>query len=88
MSVARGFTIVLVTASVFGAIGAAIGYLLGEYDHDFLRLALQRMPDFGPVDYAKAGFGFGLVQGVWAGILSSLVIILAVSWYESRRQRG
>jgi hypothetical protein len=88
MGFARGFVIVLFTAFTFGAIGAMAGYLLGEYDSDFIRLALQKTPDYGPVEYARAGFGFGLVQGVWAGILSSLVIILAVSWYESRRQRG
>ena len=85
MSVSRGFLIVVLTAVVFGAIGAVAGYLLGQYDSDFLRLALHKTPDSGPMDYAKAGLGFGLVQGVWAGILSALVIILAVSWYESRR---
>ncbi len=85
MTVVRAFCIVLAGA-IFGAlIGLGIGYFLAITIPSYYRGVFQawRDPTFDPV---QVGVGLGLTQGLIAGLVVGCVVVLAVAWYNSRRQ--
>jgi hypothetical protein len=85
MTVLRGFLIVGVSTLVCGLIGTGVGYLLGVHAPGYYRTVFRSglTPQFDPVEM---GIGLGLTQGLVAGLVVGCVIVLAVAWYNSRRQ--
>ncbi len=83
MTVVRGFVITLSSAVAFAAAGGLAGFLLGRFAPDYYR-AMFRMPPDLPLDLAKLGLGLGATQGFALGLLTGLVIVVSVAWYQSR----
>jgi len=85
MTVLRGFLIVGVSTFVCGLIGMGVGYLLGVHAPGYYRTVFRSgfTPQFDPVEM---GIGLGLTQGLVAGLVVGCMIVLAVAWYNSRRQ--
>ena len=87
MTVLRGFIITISSGLGFGIIGAVLGFTVGKFAPDYYRIVF-RMPPEIDLDPAQAGFGLGLTQGVAAGIVIGLVIVVAVAWYNSRIKKA
>jgi hypothetical protein len=85
MTVVRGFSIVLASAFLGGVIGLGIGYFLAiTIPMYFVGVfGAWRQPNFDPV---QVGIGMALGQGLIAGLVVGCVVVLAVAWYNSRRQ--
>ena len=83
MSVVRGFTITIASGLAFGVLGAGMGYLLGLVAPDYYRTVFRIPPEVS-IDPAQAGLGLGVTQGIAAGLLIGLVIVVSVAWYNSR----
>ena len=83
MTVIRGFAITIASGLIFGLLGAGIGYLLGSIAPDFYRTVFRSPPELR-IDPVQAGLGLGLTQGIGAGLLVGLVIVVVVAWYNSR----
>jgi len=85
MTVMRGFCIVLASAFLGAVIGLGIGYFLAITIPSYFvgALGAWRQPSFDPI---QVGIGLGLTQGLVAGLVVGCVVVLAVAWYNSRRQ--
>lgn len=83
MTVIRGFVITIASGFIFGLLGAGIGYLLGSIAPDFYRTVFRIPPELR-IDPVQDGLGLGLTQGIGAGLLVGLVIVVVVAWYNSR----
>jgi len=83
MTVQRGFLITITSGVAFGCFGAAAGYLLGTMAPDYYR-AVLRLPPEASIDPAQAGLGLGVTQGLAAGLIVGLVIVVSVAWFNSR----
>jgi len=83
MTVVRGFVITIASGIVFGCLGALAGYLLGSLAPDYYRTVFRIPPDI-LIDPSQVGLGLGLIQGVGAGLMIGLVIVVSVAWYDSR----
>jgi hypothetical protein len=72
------------TAIVSAAIGTTVGYCLGAYAPGAYRSMFQdgADPRFDPV---AVGLGLGCGQGLIAGTLIGLVVVVSVTWYEIRK---
>ena len=86
MTVFRGFSIVIVSALGFAAAGATIGGLIGRFVPDYYRLVF-RLAQNGEPDLTLIGLVLGGTQGLLAGIVVGLVIVVAVTLYRSRAER-
>ena len=84
MTVRRAFLIVAGSAFLCGLIGAGLGLTLGTFSPGYYRTVFRygNSDNFNPVE---VGVGLGLSQGVIAGLVVGCVVVLAVAWYESRR---
>lgn len=84
MTVARGFFIIGISAFVCALVGMLIGLTLGINAPGYYRTVFRggNSPDFNP---EQVGIGLGLTQGVIAGLVIGCVVVLAVSWHNSRR---
>jgi len=82
MTIVRGFAIVLLSAMLFGLLGALVGYIIGVVSPDYYAAIFSFR---GRSDMGSFGIGIGLAQGIVAGIVVGLVIVVAVTWYESRK---
>ena len=82
MTVVRGFTITIAIGLAFGCFGAIAGYLLGSIAPDNYRTVFRILPQ-ASIDPAQAGFGLGVTQGLGAGLMVGLVIVVSVAWYKS-----
>ena len=83
MTVLRGFAITIAGGFAFGLLGAGAGYLLGSVAPDYYRTVF-RMPPEVSIDPAQAGLGLGVTQGLAAGLIIGLVIVVSVAWYNLR----
>jgi hypothetical protein len=85
MTVLRGFGIVGASAMLCALVGLGIGYGLAVAIPSYYRGVFRdgNSPNFDPV---QVGMGLGLSQGVIAGLVVGCVVVLAVAWYNSRRQ--
>lgn len=85
MTTARGFAVVILSAVIGALAGVGLGYSLGVLAPAYYRGVFQngQSPEFDPV---QVGIGLGLTQGAIAGLVVGCVIVLAVAWYNSRRQ--
>ena len=83
MTVVRGFTITIASGLVFGLLGAGTGYLLGSVAPDYYRTVFRIPPEVS-IEPAQAGLGLGVTQGLAAGLIIGLVIVVSVAWYNSR----
>jgi hypothetical protein len=86
MTVRRAFLIVAGAAAVCAAVGAGIGWALGTFAPGYYRTVFRYgdSPEFNPV---QVGVGLGLTQGLTAGLAFGCMVVLAVTWYDSRRHR-
>jgi len=87
MTVFKSFVIILLSGLVGTVAGGALGYTLAIVAPAYYRGVFEggRDPDFDPV---AVGLGLGLSQGLIVGLLVGAVVVLAVSWYNARRQAG
>lgn len=83
MTVQRGLIITIACGFAFGLFGAGLGFLLGSIAPDYYRTVFRMSPEV-EIDLAQAGLGLGATQGLAAGLLVGLVIVIAVAWYHSR----
>jgi hypothetical protein len=84
MTVAKGSLIIALSAAAFPTCGGLIGYTLGVYAPAYYRgvFSAGRQPWFDPVE---VGLGLGVTQGGICGVIAGAVVVLAVAWYNSRR---
>ncbi|MDB5336416.1 MAG: hypothetical protein JWN70_2035 [Planctomycetaceae bacterium] len=83
MTVLRGFIITITSGVVFALVGALAGYSLGLIAPDYYRTVFRMPPEIS-LDLAQAGLGLGATQGLGAGILIGLAIVVTVAWYNLR----
>jgi hypothetical protein len=84
MTVARGFFIIIVSGFAFALGGGLIGYALAVILPGYYRgvFSSGREPWF---DAVGVGVGLGLSQGLICGLFLGAIVVLAVAWYNSRR---
>lgn len=87
MSVSKIVSLMLVSTLVFTAVGGIIGFGLGRFVPNYYRQIVRdgRAPDFDPVAF---GIGQGVTQGMTAGIVIGLLLVVALSWLDSRPAHG
>jgi hypothetical protein len=85
MTIVRGFAVVLASTIMGALAGVGIGYWLGVAMPSYYRCVFPNgnSPEFDPV---QVGVGLGFTQGTIAGLVVGCVVVLAVAWYNSRRQ--
>lgn len=83
MSIFRASTTIAGSAVICSAVGAALGFCIGEFMPGAYRGMFPNGADprFNPVE---VGIGLGCAQGLLAGLLIGVTIMLAVTWYEVR----
>ncbi len=84
MTVARGFLIIILGGFAFALGGGLIGYALAVTVPGYFRgvFSSGREPWFDPV---AGGVGLGISQGLICGLVLGAVVVLAVAWYNARR---
>lgn len=84
MGMIRAFAVILGSAFVIGLAGALIGYALGKTNPNYYRSVFDGgdSPNFDPV---QVGLGLGLTQGLTVGFIIGAVVVIAVTWYRSKR---
>jgi len=84
MTVARGFMVIILSGLAFALGGGLIGYALGAIVPGYFRgvFSSGREPWFDPV---SVGVGLGITQGLVCGLALGAVVVLAVAWYNGRR---
>ncbi len=85
MTIARGFSITILSGFAFGVMGTLAGYLLGVIAPDYYRTVFRIPPDMS-INLVQAGMGLGATQGVAIGLVVGLVIVVTVAWYNSRME--
>lgn len=83
MQFGRAIGSVAIASILFGAIGMAIGYLIGSFMPGYYRSVFVGgdSPDFDPL---TVGIGQGLTQGVVLGAAVGLILVLASWWKEAK----
>src|SRR3954470_18262392 len=86
MTVRRAFLTVAASAAECGVVGNGIGWGLGTFAPGYYRTVFRYgdAPEFNAV---QVGVGLGLTQGLGAGLAVGCVVVLAVVWHDSRRQK-
>jgi putative addiction module component (TIGR02574 family) len=84
VTVAKGFFIVLLSGFAFALGGGLIGYALAVALPSYYRgtFSSGNAPWFNAVE---VGVGLGISQGLICGLFLGAIIVLAVAWYNSRR---
>jgi hypothetical protein len=84
MTITKGFRIIILSGFAFALGGGVIGYAIAVILPGYYRGVFRnsREPWFDPVD---VGVGLGLSQGLFFGLVLGAVVVLAVAWYNSRR---
>lgn len=83
MTVLRALATVVGTAFGFGAVGLAIGCLLGKFAPSFLRQTFTiRDPEH--FDALEIGFASGLINGLIWGMVIGIMTVGIVAWKETR----
>ncbi|HEY7308651.1 MAG TPA: hypothetical protein VH643_04725 [Gemmataceae bacterium] len=84
MTITKGFLIILLSGFAFGLGGGLIGYALAAIVPGYYRgtLSSGRESWFDPVE---VGVGLGTSQGLLCGLVLGAVVVLALAWYNSRR---
>lgn len=85
MTPAKAFGICL-TGTVGGcALGALVGYLVGQFAPDYYRAVFGFKPEDN-IDYAHLGVGLGITQGLTGGVIVGLGIVAVLTWQGHRRR--
>ena len=84
MTVVRGFKIIILSGFAFALGGGLFGYALAVILPGYYRgvFSSGREPGFDPVG---VGVGLGGSQGLLSGLILGAIVVLAVAWYNSRR---
>lgn len=82
MTVVKGFVITITSGVVFAVLGAGCGTLLGAVSPDYYRTVFHVPPE-RQLNATEIGFGLGVTQGLAAGLLIGLVIVVTVAWSGS-----
>ena len=83
MTILRGFIITITSGVAFAIVGGVLGNLIGLYLPDYYRIVFDLPPD-SDINPVQAGVGLGATQGLSAGLVVGLVIVVATAWYQSR----
>ncbi len=84
MTVAKGFSIIILSSLAFALGGTLIGYILAVTIPGYYR-AVYRSGDEPWFDPLQVGVGLGATQGLICGLVVGAAVVLAVAWYNSRR---
>jgi hypothetical protein len=89
MTVRKALLTIIGCALLFGAIGAAIGYAVGEFAPGYFRtkFRISRHEEEG-FDPVGVGVGLGLCNGTVGGVVVGLIVVALVCWRETRLQKG
>lgn len=80
----KGFLIVLATAVVCGFAGGVLGNQIGQHAPSYYQTVFDVTPE---TNLVSLGTVLGFVQGLGAGLVVGLGIVLAVTWYEINKLR-
>jgi hypothetical protein len=84
MTVTRGFVIIILSGLAFSVGGGLIGYALAVLMPGYYRGVFSHghEPWFDPM---SVGVGLGITEGGVCGLALGAVVVLAVAWYNGRR---
>lgn len=86
MTLTKAFLTVLLSMALGGVIGGGIGYAVGRFFPDALRVQFRHaaQPEVDPV---QVGTGIGIPQGVMLGAVVGLGITAVMAWHDARVRR-
>lgn len=86
MNVGKAFGAVLGFLLTGGAIGGGVGYVIGRYFPDALRVQFRGglADDLDPV---QVGVGLGIPQGMMLGALAGVAVVGILAWQTTRTPR-
>lgn len=86
MTILKGLLTVAGCGFAFTICGGLIGWALGKLAPDFFRVMFPRDGEHA-YDPARFGLGIGVANGVTWGLVTGLVVVLAVTFYQARRAK-
>lgn len=85
MDITKGFAITLASGMFFGLFGAGVGLALGTFVPDYYRTVFgAHAARLNPV---HTGIGLGFSQGLGAGLVIGLIIVVVAAWSNTHRTR-
>jgi hypothetical protein len=87
MNLLRAYFILGLTGLIGGALGGIIGMLLGVCAPDYYR-GVFRAHDVPGFDPLQVGLGLGVSQGIPLGLAAGAVVLIVMTWYNSRKPAG
>jgi hypothetical protein len=85
MTVFRGFAILIGSTFAGFIVGLVGGFIMGHLTPTYFITIwrAENKPWFNPVEMAVA---MGTTQGAIVGFIAGAIVVLAVAWYNSRRE--
>lgn len=88
MTPAKAILGVMICMVIGAAIGGSIGFLIGRFSPDALRVQFRAANDPG-IDPVQIGLGIGLPQGCMLGAAVGVALVAILSWHDVRtRERS
>ena len=83
MNIRRAVIFCVSTTLVFTILGGLVGYCLGRFLPDYYRSVFRNGgdSDFDPI---AVGLGLGLSQGITAGAILGVVVLVGMLWHDRR----